>query len=123
MGRAIRPSDNFDIHDFFVIATRGHFSDPIQAAMCSDYKEEDKLSRVVHLVDIQDKHHHFSFTTTRTPMATPFSSPCGMAFDPKDLNKVYHLIIDTSEQANGTVVIDGKKIPARIEKAIDNHSH
>lgn len=110
---------------FYVKASHGHFSNPVAAMFCKDYREEDKLTRVIQLTDINNKKAHFTFVTDRSPKS-PFSSPCGMAFDPKDLNKTFHLIINANENEdiiNGTIEVGGKQIPAHLETASADEIH
>ena len=118
MGSYKHPNEFKGTHDFYVKASHGHFTDPVGAMLCTDYQEEDKLTRIIQLTDIHNNKVHFSFTTDRSANS-PFCSPCGMAFDPKDLNKVFHLFINASESddINGTINIDGNQVPAHLETA------
>jgi hypothetical protein len=120
-----RHPDNYgNGQHFYVKASRGHFSNPVAAMLCTDYREEDKLTRVVQLTDINNKKAHFTFITDRSPKS-PFSSPCGMAFDPKDMRKTFHLIVNASENdvINGMIEIGGKQIPAHLETALAEEKH
>lgn len=114
------PNEYRNGQHFFVKASRGHFSNPVAAMLCTDYREEDKLTRVIQLTDINNKKAHFTFVTDRSPKS-PFSSPCGMAFDPKDLSKTFHLIINSDDnEINGAIEVRGKQIPAHLETASDD---
>ena len=117
MASVKNPNENKKTQHFNVKAAHGHFTNPFKAMFCTDYQDEDKLTRVVQLTDIEDKSTRFSFITDRS-YHSPFSSPCGMAFDPKELKDIYHLIVNASESddINGTITLNGKQIPAHLEK-------
>jgi hypothetical protein len=124
MATSRHPDEYRNDQHFYVKASRGHFSNPVAAMLCKDYREEDKLTRVIQLTDINNKKIHFTFTTDRGPKS-PFSSPCGMAFDPKDMRKTFHLIVNATKNdaINGMIDLDGKQIPAHLETASTEELH